>query len=94
MHVVKLDTRLIDMQLDRILTVTYFRYTLKQAEYQVHICKSILQAAIHDTQEVERYKQLQHQGIDEHNVTDANRTCRHVSCCEHQNQRDTNGDDG
>ena len=82
-----------DVQIHGIGRIQDIGRTVQQVEHFIHINQRLFQLAVHHAEEVKRHVQLQHQGVDQHQITQGQSPRHHTLCGvpEDDNQRD--GDD-
>ena len=86
----KLHATVGDLQRRRIRRIGDLVWRIQQREHFVHVNQRLLDLAVHHAEEIQRHVQLQHQGIDQHQIADGRAPCHHVACGipENRNQCD------
>ncbi len=69
------------------------RFPLQQLEHQIHVRQGILDLAIDDPKKIQRDEDLQQEGVDQNQVTDAHLARHHPSGGEQQDKGHAQGDD-
>ena len=67
---------------------------LEQREHPVHVRQALLDLAVDHAEEVERDVQLDHEGVDQHQVADRHPAFDHAECRTPEDQRQRDCDDG
>ena len=70
--------RSLQCQYLRILGICHFAVFFQQHEHALQVGQALLDLAVNHTQKIQRYVQLNHEGIDHHQVTQAHATLHHA----------------
>ena len=70
-----------------------FGILIDKVEHALHVGHRLLDLAINDTQKIERDIELDHEGVDQHQIADGHRASDHTQRRPPHDQRYSNGDD-